>query len=112
MCCKSPAGIAAKRDAAARDNRLPREIRGVPAPHVAGQLRRAREADELRDLRIGMKAREFVLMAVERIEYAPMLPAPGRIKILFVLGNCIDVGEGFIHAAVFLVEHMLHLCVV
>ena len=105
-------GIAAERDAAASDDRLPRETSGVPALLVAGKLRRARETDELRDLRIGMKAREFVLMAVERIEYAPMLPAPGRIKILFVLGNCIDVGEGLIHAAVFLVEHMLHLCVV
>ena len=76
-------GIAAERDAAASDDRLPRETSGVPALLVAGKLRRAREADELRDLRIGMKAREFVLMAVERIEYAPMLPAPGRIKILW-----------------------------
>ena len=100
------------RHRAPRDDRPPREVSRIPARGIVRELRRACETGELRDLRIGMEARETVLVLVERIEHTLVLPALRGIEILPVPRDRINIGQRLVDAAVFLVEHPLHLPVI
>ena len=90
---------------------LPEEGGGGLVRRVARQFVAAREADQFRNLRVGVQAGEPVLLARQRVEHGPVMEAPREPQVLFVPGARVQLREGFVHAAVLAGEHPLELLV-
>ena len=103
--------MAAGGERASVDDRLPEEARGAAIALLARQLVEPLEADDLRDLRVGVQAVERVAPFGERREQRLVAEAAGERQVLRVAGQRRDVGEHLVHAAVLGAEHALELLV-
>ena len=90
---------------------LPKELRRLLPVAPARQCADALEADDFRDLRIRMQARQLVLAGRQRLQDRLVREAHGQVQILLLARHRIDVGQHLVHAAVLGAQHGLHLCV-
>src|SRR5208282_2012816 len=103
--------VAAKNNRSAAGNRIPEKTRAGIGSSVAGKRGDALETGDLRDLRVGVQTGEAVLLVHERAKNGLMAKPARKLEILLIAGDCIEVRQDFIHAAVLGVEHLLHLLV-
>lgn len=88
---------------------VPEEIGGraigwIPSQRVAGG-----QADEFRDLGVGVFTGEDVFASGEGIEDSLVMKPPGEFQVSLIAGIGVEIGEGFVQAAMFAGEDFLHL---
>ena len=103
--------VAAEGDRALPRHVLPEEAGGRVAPRVAAQRGDALEADDLRDLGVGVFPGEAILALGQRLQQLQVVEALRHLEVLPVAGDGMEVGHDFVHAAIFRAEHLLHLAV-
>ncbi len=99
--------VAAGGEGAGGGDGFPEELGGGVVLGFAGELEEAFEADELGDLGVGVEAVEGVASLGEWIEDLLVAEAFGECEVGGVLREGENVGEDFVHAAVFGAEHAL-----
>jgi len=104
--------VAAEGDRALAGDILPEEARAGLGGLVAGERGDALEADDLRDLGVGVLAGELVAVRDERVEHGLVVEAFRSGQVLRIAGDGVEIGQRFVHASVFHAEHPLHLFVV
>ena len=103
--------VAAKNNRSPTGNRVPEKARAGVGFCVAGKRGDPLETGDLRDLRIGVQTGEAVLLIHERVKNGFMAKPARKLEILLIAGDCIEVRQDFIHAAVLSIEHLLHLLI-
>ena len=104
--------VPAAREAVVLHHAIPEEPRGE---QIGGRVRVQKaggRAEDLGDLRVGVRAGEVVLMAFERLEERAVLELVGERKPTRVARVGIQVAQHLIHAAELGVHHVLQLRVV
>ena len=107
-----PAAVAAEREAAPAGHVLPEPASRLEVALVAGELRDARKAHSLGNLRIGVHVIEDVLVIAHGVQQQLVREAAGAVEIRLVAADRVRVGQHLVHAAVLVAEHPLHLFVV
>ena len=88
---------------------VPKEGRGRLEPLLARQLVLPGRAHELGDLGVGVQAGEAVFAIQGRPDDLHVIEPPGDGQILRLAGQAVKVGQRFVHAAVLVAHHGLHL---
>ena len=105
------AAVAAEGQRAVVNDGFPEEFCGPGKLFIAAQLGNALKTDRFGHLGIGVFVVQGVSMFGHRVQQLPMRKAFGQLEVFIVAGDDADVGEYFVHTAVFLVQHALHLLV-
>src|SRR5690348_3499073 len=93
------------------DDLVPEVAGDLMIEGIAGELVAASSADDLRNVRIDVKAFELVAMAGERLEEPHLLEAAGSEEIPPVSRDGGEIEQGFVHAAEFGLQGALHFAV-
>ena len=101
--------VAADGHRAALAHRVPESLRRPVEARLAGQLADALEPDHLGDLGVGVQAGELVFAPGQGVQDRVVRKAQRKVQVFFVAGQLKDVGEDFVHAAMFAAQHVLHL---
>ena len=104
----APAVAAEGQRALARHD-VPEELRGVVVGLVPAEFRDPREADGLRDLRVGVQVVQVVHPLRHRVQQHPVGEPAGDGEVLGVAGDRVAIGQDLVHAAVLVAHHLLHL---
>ena len=90
---------------------VPKILGGSFVFRIAGEFIEPRQTDQLGDLRVAVQTRQLVFTQCQRVQHGLLIELARQGQILRFCGQCIDIGEDFIHTAVFLFEHDLPLVV-
>ena len=104
-------GVSADGHAALADDYVPEELcRAVPVGQSL-QVGDALVADDFRNLRVGVLAREVILTAQQRLQHLLVAELVGQTQVFLVAGDSKDIGKGLVQSTLLTAKHLLNLLV-
>jgi len=105
-------GITADDVGVVMDDAVPEEGRRIAIAGLAGHFVQPRQADQLRDLGVGVLALQFIAALRKGRQDSLVIDALRQVEEALFPGTGIGLGQGFVEAAMFRRQNLLHLRVV